>query len=35
MRFAWSHTDLEMMRRYARIAQVDNANGHHKAGPVD
>jgi integrase/recombinase XerD len=29
------HTDLEMTRRYARIAQVDTANGHRKAGPVD
>jgi integrase/recombinase XerD len=29
------HTDLEMTRRYARIAQVDMANGHRKAGPVD
>lgn len=29
------HTDLEMTRRYARIAQVDTADGHRRAGPVD
>jgi integrase/recombinase XerD len=29
------HTDLEMTRRYARIAQLDTANRHRKAGPVD
>jgi integrase/recombinase XerD len=29
------HSDLEMTEHYARIAQVDAANGHRKAGPVD
>ena len=29
------HSDLEMTEHYARIAQVDTANGHRKAGPVD
>lgn len=29
------HSDLEMTEKYARIAQVDAANGHRKASPVD
>jgi len=29
------HSDLEMTEHYARIAQIDTANGHRKAGPVD
>lgn len=29
------HTDLEMTRRYVRIANTDTANDHRKASPVD
>jgi integrase/recombinase XerD len=29
------HSDLEMVKRYAQIAQSDCANAHRKAGPVD
>jgi site-specific recombinase XerD len=29
------HSDLEMTEKYVRIAQVDAAKGHRKAGPVD
>lgn len=29
------HSDLEMVRRYARIAQTDCARAHQKASPVD
>jgi integrase/recombinase XerD len=29
------HADLEMVKRYARIAQIDCANAHRQASPVD
>jgi integrase/recombinase XerD len=29
------HADLEMVRRYARVAQIDCANAHRQASPVD
>jgi integrase/recombinase XerD len=29
------HSNLEMVRRYARIAQIDCANAHQQASPVD
>jgi integrase/recombinase XerD len=29
------HSDLEMVKRYARIAQTDCENTHRRAGPVD
>jgi len=29
------HSDLEMVRRYARIAQTDCARVHRQASPVD
>ncbi len=29
------HSDLEMVKRYARVAQIDCANAHQQASPVD
>jgi integrase/recombinase XerD len=29
------HSDLEMVKRYARIAQTDCAEAHRRASPVD
>ena len=29
------HSDMEMVKRYARVAQTDCAKAHQKASPVD